>query len=201
MPNNKRRILLYGGKRSRPCILWLWSKRLSYKRNSEAYNWILCLLLTAWSNILSTDLWIKCFALFPQISNRWGSNRKEYGSKLNLTKTKRTDSGVYTCIATNGVGQPDAAQITLRVQCKLRFWRILPITEIRTAVAFLRICHTCVATNMYSYNVIVSAVNSKDMVVLRIWTLLAKNGSCWYVVRFGSGLHISIQWFENVMNL
>ena len=54
----------------------------------------------------------------PQISNRWGSQRKEQGAKLNLTATQRTDSGQYTCIATNGVGQPDSAQITLRVQCK-----------------------------------------------------------------------------------
>lgn len=50
------------------------------------------------------------------ISNRWGSQRKEQGAKLNLTATQRTDSGQYTCIATNGVGQPDSAQITLRVQ-------------------------------------------------------------------------------------
>ena len=64
MPNNKRRILLYGGKRSRPCILWLWSKRLSYKRNSEAYNWILRLLLTAWSNIIPMDLRIKNVFLY-----------------------------------------------------------------------------------------------------------------------------------------
>ena len=63
---------------------------------------------------------IEFSSFFSQISNRWGSNRKEQGSKLNLTKTRRTDSGQYTCIASNGVGQPDSAQITLRVQCK--FW-------------------------------------------------------------------------------
>jgi len=50
------------------------------------------------------------------ISNRWGSNRQEYGSKLYLTKSKRTDSGQYTCIATNQIGNPESAQVTLRVQ-------------------------------------------------------------------------------------
>ena len=53
-----------------------------------------------------------------QKSNRWGSNRQEKGSKLNLSHTKRTDTGQYICIASNDIGQPATAQITLRVQCK-----------------------------------------------------------------------------------
>ena len=53
-----------------------------------------------------------------QKSNRWGSNRQEKGSKLNLSHTKRTDTGQYICIASNNIGQPATAQITLRVQCK-----------------------------------------------------------------------------------
>ena len=64
------------------------------------------------------------FYLF-QISNRWGSNRQEYGSKLYLTKSKRTDSGQYTCIATNQIGNPESAQVTLRVQCKYLFFTFL----------------------------------------------------------------------------
>ena len=56
--------------------------------------------------------------LFFQMSNRWGSNRQEKGSKLNLRNTKRTDTGQYTCVASNGIGQPATSQITLRVQCK-----------------------------------------------------------------------------------
>ena len=54
-----------------------------------------------------------------QISNRWGSNRQEEGSRFVLSRSRRIDSGQYTCIAANGVGQPASAQITLRVQCKL----------------------------------------------------------------------------------
>ena len=56
--------------------------------------------------------------LFFQMSNRWGSNKQEKGSKLNLRNTKRTDTGQYTCVASNGIGQPATSQITLRVQCK-----------------------------------------------------------------------------------
>lgn len=54
--------------------------------------------------------------LIHWMSNRWGSNRQEKGSKLNLSNTKRTDTGQYTCVASNGIGQPATSQITLRVQ-------------------------------------------------------------------------------------
>ena len=182
MPNNKRRILLYGGKRSsRPCILWLWSKRLSYKRNSEAYNWILRLLLTAWSNILSMDLRIKnVFLYFRRFPIDGALIARSTVPNSIWRKPNARIREFIRALLPMGWANQMRPKLRYGFNVSIIFEEFYPLRKIRKPLCF---CHISAATYMYSNNVIVSAVNSKDMVVLRLWTLLAKNGSCWYGVR------------------
>ena len=77
------------------------------------------------------------------------------------------------------------------------FEEFYPLRKIRKPLCF---CHISAATYMYSNNVIVSAVNSKDMVGSATLNVTCKKWILLVRCTFGSGLHISIQSFKNVMD-
>lgn len=56
----------------------------------------------------------------PSPTITWTKDGKQVatGETLNVPKSKRTDSGVYTCSADNNVGGPRTAQSVVTVQCK-----------------------------------------------------------------------------------
>ena len=52
------------------------------------------------------------------------SRERQEGLSLELNGVGRRDAGVYVCTATNGVGKPARAEITVEVKCELVYWNI-----------------------------------------------------------------------------
>ena len=57
---------------------------------------------------------------FPEPSFTWTKDGQEVSQseQLNIQKSNRSDTGMYVCTASNGVGQDKTAQAYVTVQCK-----------------------------------------------------------------------------------
>ena len=57
---------------------------------------------------------------FPEPSFTWTKDGQEVSQlgQLNIQISDRSDTGVYVCTASNGVGRDKTAQVYVTVQCK-----------------------------------------------------------------------------------
>jgi len=66
---------------------------------------------------------------FPEPSFKWEKDRQSLSQskQLSIQTSNRSDTGMYVCTASNGIGQDKTAQAYVTVQCKSTFHHVIKL--------------------------------------------------------------------------
>ena len=72
---------------------------------------------------------------FPEPSFTWTKDGQlvSQSEQLNIQRSDRSDTGMYVCTASNGVGQDMTAQAYVTVHCKFLFHRVINLVILGAA--------------------------------------------------------------------